>query len=68
MSHSARITKDIHDQIHTPQKRILMCYRDRESKPNAKILDMRNPEASELVIRTLKWATLHGIEVTFRPC
>lgn len=66
MKPTARITKDMH--VHTPILRALMTYHTDEGVKKAHVLNLDEKEAIALLIRTTKWATRKGIEITLRPC
>jgi hypothetical protein len=66
MSHTSRITKDMH--IHTPLLRSLMTYTTKEGVKKAHVLNLDEKDAIALMIRTTKWAARNGIEVHIRPC
>lgn len=62
---TARVTKDLH--VHKPVTRMIMCYTNESGERIAKLLDMRHETTSRFIFRTLRWASNHGVEVTFRP-
>jgi len=65
MSPTARIVKDLH--VHKLITKMVMTYRDESNKAIAIILEMKSDEHMTRAIRTLRWASHRGIEVTFRP-
>jgi hypothetical protein len=65
MTHTARITKEIH--VHKPATRMLMSYTDTKGERCAKILKMGNPNDDAFLLKTLRWASHNGVEIVFRP-
>ena len=66
MTHTAQIVKEIH-KVHTRKTRAVMSWTDTEGKRHAKILNLWEPQATELLNRTVKWASHNGIEIMIRP-
>lgn len=62
---TARVTKDVH--VHKPKTRMIMTFTDKEGKKDSKLLNMGESAADRLILKTLRWASYNGIEVTFRP-
>lgn len=65
MSYTAEITKDLH--VHKPITKMLMTYTDKSNQKQALICNMGSPADTNRIIKTLRWASHHGIEVIFRP-
>lgn len=63
---TSRITRDLH--VHKPEIRSLMTYADTQGKRVSNVLDLRDPKAVAVLVRTLKWAAHNGVEVIIRPC
>lgn len=70
---TTRITKALatNNSIHKPVPRVLMTYEagDAKEKSNrlAFVLNLNNDSDMTRLTRTLKWAALNHVEVTFRP-
>lgn len=56
-------------KVYTGRKRthMLMTYRGLDGRPVAKVWEMKEDSYSEAIYRVLRWASNHGVEVTFRP-
>lgn len=65
---TAHITKMLHrsESTHKPVVRLLMVYEDKGERFSFIVSPHKESDVTRIV-RTLKWAGLHGVEVTFRP-
>ncbi len=62
---TSQLTRDLH--THKPQTRMIMSWTDESRRKHAKLLNMNDPKASQLLLRTARWASYHGIEIVLRP-
>jgi hypothetical protein len=44
-----------------------MTYNDESGKKQAILLNPGDRKAEALILRTIRWASYRGIEITFRP-
>jgi len=65
MSYTSGIVKEMH--VHKPVTKMLMLYTDQESRKQAIVCNMGSNADMTRIIKTLRWASHHGIEVIFRP-
>jgi hypothetical protein len=80
MSHTfngTNVTRQVRkeqERTHVPITKMLMVYNDPTLKPTdrgykvAKVIEhMGTQNTQDYIMRTLRWASNHGVEVTFRP-
>lgn len=68
MSDTSAIVREMNPQVHKPVTRMIMSYIDpKTKKPDSKLLRMGDRQADAFLLKTLRWASHNGVEVTFRP-
>ena len=68
MSTTASITRELNPPAHRPVTRMIMTYVDPKTKQtDSRLLRMGDRQADAFLIKTLRWASHNGVEVTFRP-
>ena len=65
MSYTSGIVKEM--RVHKPVTKMLMLYVDKESRKQVIVCNMGSSDDTNRIIKTLRWASHHGIEVIFRP-
>lgn len=68
MTISASVTKELNQHpVHKKRTQMVMTYTDSNGERTAKILNMWETNAQDLIVRTIRWASHNGVEVNFRP-